>query len=151
MDVASKRESSPGRRMHSGRGGATGRKVPGSTGQSSRRHGKENQNLCQIAEVVEHRCQGKKEGGRKGKQEQAAFGRGRQGEARSAQVDSTVQEENVYRVLAKPKRGQGMWSSTIHKPSGWHDRGGLDRQGRQASKHMTGEGRDAVPQVVSAE
>jgi len=57
----------------------------------------------------------------------------------------------VEGLLAKSEGGQGMESSTIREPLRRHDHGGLNRQRRRASKHITGEGADAEAQVMSSE
>jgi len=151
MDRAGNRESSPGPRMHSRRGGARGHMVSGSNGQSSRHHGKHDQVLHQIKEVVERQHQGKKEVGWKGKKEETKLGRGCQSEGRTPEVNLTVQEENVERVLAKPGEGRGIESSTIREPSGRHDRRGLNRQSREPSKHIIERGGDAEARVLPSE
>jgi hypothetical protein len=66
------------------------------------------------------------------KQKETDLGRGRQGEARTPEVDSTVQQDNVKRGLAKPKGGRDMENSSIREPSGRHIRQDLHRQSRQA-------------------
>ena len=77
---------------------------------------------------------GRKEGGQKGKNEVTELRRGRQGEGTTAEVNSTVQEENVELVPAKPEGGRVMESSTIHEPSGRKDReASTDREGKQAN------------------
>jgi len=125
--------------------------VTGSNGQLSRRHGKEDQDLSQIEEVVERRHLGEKEGGQKGKEEKTELRRCRQGEGRTPEVNLTVQEKNVERVLAKPEGGRGMPSSAPRELLGRHERGCITRQGRQASKHVTGKGVDAEAQVLSSQ
>jgi hypothetical protein len=47
--------------------------VSGSNGQRSRHHGKEDQDLRQIEEVMERRHHREKEGGRMGKEEETEF------------------------------------------------------------------------------
>jgi len=53
--------------------------------------------------------------------------------------------------LQNMRGGGGMEGSTIRKPSGGHNRGSLNRQKRQASKHITREGGDAEAGVFSSE
>jgi hypothetical protein len=113
--------------------------------------GKEDQDLCQIEEVVGRRHQGKKEGGLKGKTEETELGRGRQGQGRTPNVNLTVQVENLQLVLAKPEGGRGKESSTIPDPSGRHDLAGFTSQGRQESNHVTGKGGDVEVRVLSSE
>ena len=97
--------------------------------------------------MVEQRNQGQKEGGRNGKMEDTELRRGCQGEGTTPEVDSKVQEENMQQVLSKHEGGRGVESSTIHEPSGRHDSGGLNRQRRQVSKHISPEGGDAGVRV----
>jgi hypothetical protein len=92
-----------------------------------------------------------KDGGQKREKEETELGRGHQGECRTPEVDSTVQEKNAERILAKPQRGRGMVGSTIREPSGSHDCGSLNRQRTQATKHITSEGEDAEARVFASE
>jgi hypothetical protein len=100
---------------------------------------------------VQCRYRRKKDGGLKVKKVEADLGRGHHGEGRTTEVNLSVQEENVESVLAKHEGGRGMENSIIHKPSGRHDCGGLNRRGRRASSHITGKGGDAEMRVLSSE
>jgi len=95
MEGASEGESPPECRVHRRQGGTGGRMVSRGNEQRSQLHSKEDQDLCQIKEVVEHRHQRKEKGGRKGEKKKAEFGGGHQGEGRAPEVDSAVQEPNV--------------------------------------------------------
>jgi hypothetical protein len=119
--------------------------------QRSRRHGKENQDLHQIKHLVKRQHHEKKAGCRKREKEETELRRGRQGAGRTPEVDPTIKTKNVERVVAEPEVGRGMESSTIREPSGAHDRGSLNRQRRQASKHITIEGGDTKAGVFSSE
>ena len=63
--------------------------------QCSRCHGKENQDLCQIEEVVERRHQGKKKDGWEREEEITELGGGCLRIGRAPEVDLAVPEMNV--------------------------------------------------------
>ena len=67
------------------------------------------------------------------------------------EVDSTVQEIKVERVLAKSEGGQGMESSKIREPSALHDRGSLIIQRRQVCKLITRDRGNAEACVISSQ
>jgi hypothetical protein len=69
--------------------------VSGGNGQRSQCHCKQNQNLSQIKEMVARRHQEKKEGSQKRDKEETQLGSGHQGEGRTPELNSTVQEKNL--------------------------------------------------------
>ena len=69
--------------------------MSGCNEQRSRRHGKVNQDLCQIEAVVERHHQREKKDGWEREEEKTELGGGCQGEGRAPEVDSAVQEKNV--------------------------------------------------------
>ena len=95
MEGISEGEGSTRCRVHRGRGGAGGRMVSGSNEQRFRHHGEENQDLCQVKEVVERRHQKMKKDGREREKEKTELGGGCPGEGRAAEVDPAVQEKDV--------------------------------------------------------
>lgn len=56
----------------------------------------------------------------------------------------------MKKVVAKPEVGQGMESSMLHDPPGRDNCGVLNRQRRQASKHIIVEGGYAEVIVISS-
>jgi hypothetical protein len=102
MDGISEGESSPRCRVHRGRGGAGGRMVSASNEQRSRRYAKENENLCQVKELVERQHQRKKKVGSGREKVKTELGGGYPGEGRAPAVDLAVQAHNVERLLTKP-------------------------------------------------
>jgi len=76
--------------------------VTGSNEQRSRRHCKENQDLCQVKEVVECRHQRKKKDCWEREKEKTALGGDCPGEGRASEVELAVQEKNVGRLRAEP-------------------------------------------------
>jgi len=136
MCQTSARESSPGRRMFITWGG-TGGMVSGSNDQCSQHHGKEDQDLHQFKEVVERWHRREKKSSRKRKTRKTEVGEGCPGEGRAPDVNSAVQEPNVEWLLAEPEGSWVVESSTIRQPSSGHDRGGLNRQKRQAANTAT--------------
>jgi len=93
--------------------------VSGSNEQRSRRPGEENQDLCQVKEVVERRHQRKKKDGREKEKETSELRGGCLGESRAAEFDPAVQEKDVGRLPAQPQGSRGEESSAIREPPPW--------------------------------
>jgi len=125
--------------------------VSGSNEQHSPLHGNENQDFCQITEVVQRQHQIKKTEGREREKEKTELGGDCLGECRAASVDQAVKERNVEPLLDKPYGSGGVESGRIRKSSGGHDRGCLNRQIRQGSKHIIGKAGDDEPQIIPSE
>ena len=90
MDGTGEGENSTRCGVHIGRGGAGGRMVSRRNEQCSRRHGKENQDLCQVKEVVECRHQRKMKDGWVREKEKTALRGGCLGAGRVSEVDPAV-------------------------------------------------------------
>jgi len=137
MGGTSEGESAIRCRVHSGRGGAGGRMVSGSNEQRSRRHSKENQDSCQIKEMVERRHQRKKKDGKEREKEKTALGEGCPGEGRAPEVDPAVQERNVERLLEN-LRGAEVWRAArfANPQAGMTVEALTDREGKQANTSL---------------
>ena len=138
-------------RVHAGRGGAGGRMVSESNEQRSRCHSEEHHDLCQVKEVVEHQYQRKKIDGWEREKGKTELGGSWVGKGRAPEVDQAVQEKDVRRLPAEPQGSRGVESGAIREPPSGHDRGALNRQTWQASKHIIGEGGNAEPHILSPE
>jgi len=90
MDGTSKEGSSADCRMNRRQGRTGGRMVSGSNEQCSQCHGKEDQDLPQIEQVVERRHQREKQSRRKTKMMIMDVGVGHQGKGRAPDVDLAV-------------------------------------------------------------
>jgi hypothetical protein len=117
--------------------------VSGSNKQRSQRQCKEDQDLCQIEEVVEHRPQRKKYDGREREKETMELGGLSPWERAAEKIEQAVHETTAELLHQTPYGSQGVESATIREPSGRHNCGGLNRQRRQTSKHIIQEGADA--------
>jgi len=80
LNGTSEEESSTRCSVHRGRGGAGGRMISGSNEQRSRPHGKANQGMCQVKEVVERGHPEKKKDGQEVDKEKKELGGGCPGE-----------------------------------------------------------------------
>jgi len=100
--------------------------MSGSNEQQSECHSKEDQDLCQVEEVVERPHQREKKSDGKIKMKKTEFGDGCPLKGRALELVSAVQEPNVESLLAHPHGNRGVESGTIRQPSSRHDRGGLD-------------------------